>query len=195
MKQLILGVTGASGILYAKRFVEVLPEEIFLHLVISRSAQRVVSEEMGRGRLLFNRKNMEVHAPEDIGASIASGSFQAEAMVILPCSMKTLAAVSNGYADNLISRAADVMIKERKNLILVPRETPFSAIHLENMLKLSRLGVCILPANPGFYHEPATIEDLIDFVVVKVLDQLKIENSLMKRWGEKCLEQSVTISN
>jgi 4-hydroxy-3-polyprenylbenzoate decarboxylase len=121
---------------------------------------------------------------EEWFAPVASGSNPADAMVICPCSMGTLAAVAQGLSDNLIERAADVMIKENRKLILVPRETPFSALHLENMLKLARLGVTILPANPGFYHHPQRVEDLIDFVVARILDQLGIDQQLMPRWGD-----------
>ena len=125
---------------------------------------------------------------EEWFAPVASGSNPADAMVICPCTMGTLAAVAAGMSDNLIERAADVMIKESRKLIIVPRETPFSAIHLENMLKLSRLGVCILPPNPGFYHHPATVADLVDFVVARIMDQLKVPHTLMQPWGAERIQ-------
>jgi 4-hydroxy-3-polyprenylbenzoate decarboxylase len=121
---------------------------------------------------------------EEWFAPVASGSNPADAMVICPCSMGTLAAVAQGLADNLIERAADVMLKEARKLVIVPRETPFSAIHLENMLRLSRAGAVILPANPGFYHHPKSVDEIVDFVVARVLDQLAVPHRLMARWGE-----------
>jgi len=128
---------------------------------------------------------LRVFGREEWFAPVASGSNPPDAMVICPCSMGTLAAVACGLADNLIERAADVMLKERRPLILVPRETPLSAIHLENMLRLSRAGAVILPANPGFYHHPDSVQDLVDFVVARVLDLLRVQHRLMPRWGEK----------
>ena len=127
---------------------------------------------------------LELLAHRDFSASIASGSYPFEAMAVVPCSMGTMARIATGASTNLIERAADVALKERRQLILVPRESPFSAIHLENMLKLARLGVTILPAAPGFYHRPQSVDDLIDFVVARILDQLGVEQTLVKRWGE-----------
>ena len=127
---------------------------------------------------------LQVFGRDEWFAPIASGSNPPDAMVVCPCTMGTLAAIAAGLADNLIGRAADVVIKEGRKLILVPRETPFSAIHLENMLKLARLGVVILPANPGFYHHPQTVQDIVDFVVARILDQLAVPHQLLARWGE-----------
>ena len=127
---------------------------------------------------------LSVYGREEWFAPLASGSNPPDAMVVCPCTMGTLAAIAAGLADKLIGRAADVVIKEGRKLILVPRETPFSAIHLENMLKLARLGVVILPANPGFYHRPQTVAQLVDFVVARILDQLGISHQLLARWGE-----------
>ena len=126
----------------------------------------------------------EAHSPGDVGASIASGSFRTEAMVVAPCSMKTLAAVAHGLSDNLLTRAADVTLKERRPLILVPRETPLSAIHLENMLRLTRAGAIVMPAAPGFYNRPTRIAELVDFMVARVLDHLDVPQTLVPRWGE-----------
>ncbi len=127
---------------------------------------------------------LRVFGREEWFAPVASGSNPADAMVVCPCTMGTLAAIAQGLSDNLIERAADVMLKEGRKLVLVPRETPFSAIHLENMLKLARLGAVILPANPGFYHQPETVGDLVDYVVARVLDQVGVPHRLMARWGE-----------
>jgi 4-hydroxy-3-polyprenylbenzoate decarboxylase len=127
---------------------------------------------------------LTVFSREDWTAPIASGSHRAQHMVVCPCTTGTLAAIANGNSDNLMERAADVMLKEQRKLILVVRETPFSIIHLENMLKLARAGATILPANPGFYHNPKTMDDLVDFVVARILDHIHIEHSLLPRWGE-----------
>jgi len=181
--QIIVGITGASGIIYGKRLLEVLSEKgIGIHLVISESARMVVEHEIGN-RGLIERLANRVYDPKDLGAPLTSGSFNVDGMVIVPASMKTIAAIASGYCENLIARAADVQIKEGRPLIIVPRETPLNAIHLENMAKLSRLGVVILPAMPGFYHRPETIGDLVDFVVGKILEQLKIDHDLYVRWG------------
>jgi len=178
--KVVVAITGASGVAYGLRLLEVLKEKgIEVTCIISEPAKKVMKYELERVPKLSC-------VPEnEIDASIASGSSIGEAMVVIPCSMKTLSAIANGYADNIITRAADVVIKEQKKLILVPRETPLNAIHLENMLKLARLGVVILPAMPAFYHKPKKVEDIINFVVGKVLDSLGIENSLFKRWRGK----------
>ncbi len=177
--KVIVAVTGASGLPYAVRLLEILEEkDIEVHCIISDAARKVASYELEDG-LNFGRGCAREH---EIDASIASGSFKVDAMVVVPCSMKSLSAIASGFAHNVIVRAADVMIKENRKLILVPRETPLSAIHLENMLKLSRLGVTILPAMPGLYHKPKKVGDMVDFIVGKVLDQLEVENDLFKRW-------------
>ena len=195
-----LALTGASGMPYGVRLLEcLLKAGIRVYLLYSQAAQIVAQQEMnlalpGRVREVedfFAQKfeaadgQLRVFGREEWFAPVASGSNPADAMVICPCSMGTLAAVACGLADNLIERAADVMLKEQRQLILVPRETPFSAIHLENMLRLSRAGAVILPANPGFYHHPARLEDLVDFVVARVLDLLRVEHQLLPRWGDE----------
>jgi len=178
--KVIVAITGGSGVAYGIRLLEVLKEKgIGVTCIISEPAKKVMKYELEK----VPKLNC-VHENE-IDASIASGSSIGEALVVIPCSMKTLSAIANGYADNIITRAADVVIKEQKKLILVPRETPLSAIHLENMLKLARLGVVILPAMPAFYHKPKKVEDIINFVVGKVLDSLGVENNLFKRWKGK----------
>ena len=197
MKRIIVGLTGASGTVYGTRLVEVLADQtnFEVHLTISPAGARSLLEEVGididvdsfelSDLIGRDADNVIYHSPNDIGASIASGSFRAEGMVIIPCSMGTVASVAMGLSRNLLQRSADVCMKERRKLVLVVRETPFSTIHLENMLKLSKNGVTILPAMPAFYHFPDTIDDQINFVVSKTLDQFGIEAGLIRRWKEK----------
>ena len=168
--------------------------DIEIHLTISSSGARALFEEL---QLEIDLDNFEVesligvssprviyHHESDIAAPIASGSFRTEGMVVVPCSMGSIASIAGGMSRNLIQRAADVCIKENRKLVVVPRETPLSPIHLENMLKLSRLGVCVLPAMPGFYHNPKDVDDLLNFVVTKILDQFGIDAKLIQRWKE-----------
>lgn len=195
-----LALTGASGMGYAMRLLEqLLAAGKQVYLLYSQAAQIVAHQELDLSfptrphdasaffseRYAAKPGQLRAFGREEWFAPVASGSNPSDAMVICPCSMGTLAAVASGLADNLIGRAADVMMKERRTLILVPRETPLSAIHLENMLRLTRAGAVILPANPGFYHRPASVDQVIDFVVARVLDQLRIEHELMQRWGEQ----------
>lgn len=184
--RLIVGITGSSGALLGIRLLQVVRKNrnIETHLVISNGANTVIEQETN-----FKRREIEALAsysyPEtDMTAAIASGSFLTEGMIVIPCSMKTLAGIATGYSENLVLRAADVTLKERRKLVLVVRESPLSAIHFENMLKLSRLGVVILPATPSFYTKPKTLEDIVDFTVGRALDIMGIEHSLFKRWGE-----------
>ena len=191
---LVLGITGASGAPYGRRLLEVLlraGREV--HLTISDSAGIVFLEELGVRLSLddFDPATL-TDAPTDrlhywrsgdLAATIASGSFRTAGMVVLPCSMGTLAAIAHGASRNLIHRAADVHLKERRKLILVPRETPLSSIALENMLAVTRAGAIVLPAMPGFYHKPRSIDDLVDFVVARICDQLGVDAELMRRWG------------
>jgi flavin prenyltransferase len=201
-----LALTGASGMPYGVRLLEcLLGAGVRVYLLYSQAAQIVAKQEMdlvlpGRAhevQVFFARRfaaadgQLRVFGREEWFAPVASGSNPADAMVICPCSMGTLAAVACGLADNLIERAADVMLKEQRQLLLVPRETPLSAIHLENMLRLSRAGAVILPANPGFYHHPAKLEDLVDFVVARVLDLLRVQHQLMPRWGDDRSEPEI----
>lgn len=193
-----LALTGASGMPYGIRLLEMLLRQgKQVYLLYSKVAQIVAQQEMeltlpssAREAEIFLRSRygaagdqLRVFGREEWFAPVASGSNPADAMVICPCTMGTLAAVAAGMSQNLIERAADVMLKEHRPLIIVPRETPFSAIHLENMLKLARSGAVILPANPGFYHHPQTVQDLVDFVAARVLDQLGVKHDLMIRWG------------
>jgi len=198
-KTITLALTGASGMGYAMRLLEMLLDGGHtVYLVYSQAAQFVAKQELdlvlpakaseARAALLEHYgcrpEQLQVFAREDWLAPIASGTGAADAMVVCPCTMGALSAIANGTSDNLIERAADVMIKEGRKLILVPRETPLSPIHLENMLKLARIGVVMLAANPGFYHQPATVQHIVDFIVAKILDQLGIAHTLMARWGE-----------
>ena len=194
-----LALSGASGMAYGLRLLEcLLAADLRVNLLVSQAAHLVAKQELGvalparasdleaqlSDSLNTRDGQLRVYSREDWNAPVASGSNAADAMVVCPCSMGTLAAIANGMSDNLIERAADVMLKEHKKLIVVPREAPFSTLHLENMLKLSRMNAVILPANPGFYHRPQSVEDIIDFIVARILDQLGIEHALMARWGE-----------
>jgi 4-hydroxy-3-polyprenylbenzoate decarboxylase len=193
---LVLAMTGASGAPYAVRLLRALCRQgRTIHISLSPSAAEVLRQEMGlkvdldsfdqaafgglgTGRLVY-------HHYLDFMAGIASGSFPTGGMVIIPCSMSTLGAIAGGTTTNLITRAADVHLKERRKLILVPRETPLSLIHLENMVRVTRAGAVVLPAMPGWYHRPRRLDDLIDFVVARICDQLGIPSSLMPRWGDE----------
>jgi flavin prenyltransferase len=184
-----LAVTGASGAAYAVRLLELLNGAgVPVRLIISGTGWRLLSEELdiGTEQALRQRtgdwQRVVLYADDDRGATPASGSAPSRGMVVCPCSMGTLASIAQGTTRSLIERAADVVLKERRTLVLVPRETPYSAIHLENMLRLTRAGAVVLPASPGFYHRPETIGDLIDFVAGRVLSQLGIENSIGPRW-------------
>lgn len=191
---IVLAMTGASGAPYAIRLLKVLCQlGHTVHISISPSAVQVIREEvglaisldsfdpsvfgdLGTGRLVY-------HHHRDFSSGIASGSFLTAAMVVAPCSMSTLGSIAHGITTNLITRAADVHLKERRKLILVPRETPLSLIHLENMVQATRAGAVVLPAMPGWYHRPNSVEDLIDFVVGRICDQLGVPNPLSARWG------------
>ena len=154
-----------------------------VHLTISPAGEINLKLETGMTASELKKLAGHTYTANDLSAPIASGSFLVDGMVIAPCSSRTLAAIANGYTDNLISRAADVNLKERRTLVLVPRETPLNQIHLKNMLTLARAGAVILPASPGFYHNPKTIDDLVDHVVGKILDTLRVEHNLFKRWA------------
>lgn len=196
-----LALTGASGMFYGLRLLDcLLSAERRVMLVYSPAAQAVARQEIGLDltdnpkkaqEVLLQRfghpdAQLEVYGHEDWEAPIASGSNPPAAMVVCPCTMGTLGALANGLSDNLIERAADVVLKEGKKLVLVPRETPLSVIHLENMLRLARAGAIILPPSPGFYHHPRSVGEIVDFVVARILDQLSIKHQLNKPWGEKC---------
>lgn len=190
----VVALTGASGVVYGTRLIEelaLLGGEV--HTIVSDAALRVLNEEEGKkisranlsSTSLLGRefKNVFFYNPKDIGAPIASGSFRCEGMIVVPCSMSSLGAIAHGVSTNLVHRAADVILKENKKLVLVPRETPLSAIHLENMTKLANVGVSILPAMPGFYHRPVSVEQIVDMMVMRILDQIGYHVDLVSRWG------------
>jgi 4-hydroxy-3-polyprenylbenzoate decarboxylase len=196
-----LAFTGASGMAYGLRLLDcLLAADCRVSLVYSPAAQMVARQESklelpaapSRGRTALlerlgrdEKAALEVYDVEDWKAPMASGSNPPRAMVVCPCTMGTLAAIAAGMADNLIERAADVVMKEGRKLILVPRETPYSVIHLENMLRLARAGVVILPPNPGFYQQPQNVGEMVDFVVARILDQLAVPHTLAPRWAEE----------
>src|SRR5690349_21722082 len=183
-KRLIVGLTGATGTVYGVRLLERLRElDVETHLVISRWGARTLSHETPHSREHVESLATVVYPPGDMGAAISSGSFKTDGMIVAPCSAKTLAAIAHGFGDNLIHRAADVVLKERRRLLLAVREAPLSEIHLENMLKLSRMGVVILPPVPAFYHRPITLDDIVDHTVSRMLDQFGIEVPGMPRWS------------
>lgn len=204
-KTLTLIMTGASGAQYGLRLLqELVRADIHIRLLISKPGQIVINTETdlkipsraSEMEAFFSRQyaakpnQIKVYEREQWMAPIASGSGVSDATVVCPCTTGTLSSIAVGSSRNLMERAADVAIKERKKLILVVRETPFSDVHLENMLKLSRMGVIIMPANPGFYHKPQTIEDIIDFMVARLLDHLEIEHQLTPVWGESDIPTS-----
>ena len=197
MQRIVVGITGASGSIYGLRLVEeLLRADQEVSLLLSSAGQQVLAYETGlqldanqaerlaQLRTYFSaQENLKTYAMDDFFASIASGSNAPDAVVICPCSMGTLGRIAAGLSDSLLERVADVALKENKRLLLVPRETPFNQIHLQNLLRVSQAGGQILPAMPGFYQKPESVEDMVDFVVGKVLDQLGVVHQLFTRWG------------
>ena len=198
-KKIALAITGASGVQYGFRLLEVLlKQNHHVYLMLSKAAQVVTSMESELklpARKAEQKKylcelfqtdpaRLDIFGDEEWTAPVASGSAKVDAMVVCPCTMSTLSQIAVGASSNLMERAADVMLKERRKLVIVPRETPFSDIHLENMLRLSRMGVVVMPANPGFYNKPESVNDLVDFMVARILDQLDIEQDLLPAWGQ-----------
>ncbi|CAL9606787.1 putative UbiX-like flavin prenyltransferase [Streptomyces sp. enrichment culture] len=183
--RLIVGMTGATGAVFAVRLLERLAElpDVETHLVMSRWARATAELETGRTLREIGALADVTHPAGDQGATISSGSFRTDGMVVVPCSMKTLAGIRAGYADGLVGRAADVTLKERRPLVLVPRETPLSEIHLENMLALARMGVRIVPPMPAFYNHPRTVDDIVDHITTRVLDQLDLPAPAAERWS------------
>ncbi|CAL9339273.1 putative UbiX-like flavin prenyltransferase [Streptomyces sp. enrichment culture] len=183
--RLIVGMTGATGAVFAVRLLERLAElpDVETHLVMSRWARATAELETGRTLREIGALADVTHPAGDQGATISSGSFRTDGMVVVPCSMKTLAGIRAGYADGLVGRAADVTLKERRPLVLVPRETPLSEIHLENMLALARMGVRIVPPMPAFYNHPRTVDDIVDHITTRVLDQFDLPAPAARRWS------------
>ena len=194
--RIVVGITGASGIVYALNLLRALirrPLEV--HLIVTRDGRKVAAHEIEQeGRMAgiiekhygaerHPQARLVEHDADNYFAPPASGSFHHDGMVVLPCSMKTLASVASGMAGNLLTRAADICLKERRPLVLVPRETPLSRLHLENMLRVTKAGGIILPPAPGFYHRPTSIDDLVNFVVARVMDHLGIQHDLLNEWG------------
>jgi 4-hydroxy-3-polyprenylbenzoate decarboxylase len=190
-KRIVIGMTGASGVQYGVRLIEALEGNEETHLVISKEARELIDFETNTSVSALYKKATFHYENDDFMAPIASGSCRFDAMVIVPCTMKTLAGVANGFADTLIGRAADVTLKEGRKLILVPREMPLSLIDLENIVKAKQAGSVLMPASPGFYNKPKTIDDLVDNVVGRILDQLDIDNDIYQRWGQPRKKQDV----
>jgi len=183
--RIIVAITGSSGVVYGVRLLEECKKlGIQTELIISKAAETLLKLELGKSAADLKKLATKSHSPDDMMATIASGSYKVDGMAVVPCSMKTIGAIANGIADNLITRAADVTLKQERRLVLVPRETPLNAIHLENMLKLKRAGAVILPAMPAFYHGPKEISDMIDFVVGRILEMFGVEHKLYRKWGE-----------
>jgi 4-hydroxy-3-polyprenylbenzoate decarboxylase len=198
MRRYVFAITGASGPLIGITVLKELVQTAEVHLVISKQSFQIMHDEstidwfgstdkdiQNKIRKFYRSKRIYYYDEADMYAPMASGSFQHDGMFVVPCSMKSLSAIAHGYANTLFERAADVTIKEGRQLVISPRETPFSAIHLENMLKLARLGVKVVPPIIGFYHEPKDLENMIDFISGKILDAMSVEHDLYKRWTSK----------
>ncbi len=183
MNEIVVGISGASGVQYGVRLLEVLRNRAEIHLIISESAKLILKIETEYDIKDVIRLASHVHEPDDLAALIASGSYQFEAAVIVPCSMKTLGSIANGISSTLITRVGDICLKEGRKLILVPRETPLSLVHMENMVKIKRAGAIVMPACPSFYSRPETTSDIIDIIVGRILDLLGMEHELSERWS------------
>ena len=182
--RLVVGISGASGVIYGLRTLEILRSmKIETHVVLSQWGEKNIEIETDKTIEYVRSLSTALYRNDNLAAPISSGSFLHSGMIIVPCSMKTLASIANGYDETLISRAAGVTLKESRLLVVVPRETPLSRIHLQNMLKLAEAGAVILPAMPGFYYKPTSLQDMIDHLVGKIIDQFNIRNNLSRRWG------------
>lgn len=182
----IIGLSGASGAIYAVKLLEFLSgiPDVETHLIITKHAEKILKWEVGLERRDLEKLTDHAYSEEDLNAPPTSGSFQTDGMVVVPCSMKTLSCIAYGIASNLLLRAADVALKEKRRLILVPRETPLTYSHLKAMEYAARSGAIILPAMPAFYHKPETIEELVNFIVGKILDLMGVKHQLYRRWGD-----------
>lgn len=181
--KLIIAITGSSGVIYGKRLLEVCSNKgIKNDLIISPAAEKIIEFELEENIDEIKEKSDNYYGYKEIGAPLASGSVKNDGMIIAPCSMKTIGSISSGVSDNLITRAADVTLKENRKLVLVPRETPLNLIHLKNLVDLKKAGATILPSSPGFYHNPESIDDVVNFVVGKILDQFDIDHQLYESW-------------
>ena len=190
--RLIVGISGATGSIYGLRMLEILKEKgIETHLIVSSTSKKIILEETSYSLKKVERLASFIYENEDLHASISSGSFKVEGMVIIPCSIKTLSGIAHSYNQNLMTRAADVTLKERRKLILIVRETPLHQGHLELMLKITQMGGIILPPMPAFYFNPKTIDDLVNQTVGKVLDLLGINHHLFERWGSPKLKETL----
>jgi len=194
VKRLIIGMTGATGAIFGVRLLQVLADtDIETHLVVSKWAQQTLEHETAYGLKDLQDLATETYSSGDMGARISSGSFHTDGMVVAPCSLRTVAAIANGAGSHLVHRAADVILKEHRKLVLMARETPLSTIHLENLLKLSRMGVTIAPPMPAFYNRPESLDAIIDHIVMRLLDQFDISRDLVARWDGRMRNRSTRI--
>ena len=186
MNRLVIGMTGATGAIFGVRMLEILADtDIETHLVVSKWAQQTLEHETAYTFKNLQELATETHSSGDMGAKISSGTFHTDGMVVVPCSLRTVAAIAQGAGYHLVHRAADVILKERRKLVLVARETPLNSIHLENLLKLAQIGVTILPPMPAFYNRPENLDEVIDHIVMRILDQFDISRDLVERWDGK----------
>jgi 4-hydroxy-3-polyprenylbenzoate decarboxylase len=205
VKKYILAISGASGSIFGIRVLENLIKKSEVHLIISSQSFSIIKHETGinwtaesdaavekKIRSHFKTKNVYYHNEHNLAAPLSSGSFKTDGMLVVPCSMKTLSGIASGYANNLTERAADVILKEGRPMLISPREMPFSAIHLENMLKLAGLGVTIAPPVPAFYHKPKDLADMVDFIAGKILDSFHVEHDLFLRWGRLWMNERLS---
>ena len=183
--KIVVAITGASGVIYGIRLIEELKKcDIEVHLIMSSTAKKVIEHETSYKSSDVASMADFCYDEDDLFAIVNSGSFKFDACIVIPCTMKTLSAIANGYGDNTITRVCDVALKEKRTLIITPRETPLRCVHLENMLKIAREGATILPAMPGFYHNPETVDDQINFILGKILDLLNTDNNLFTKWKQ-----------